>query len=155
MENILILAINPGSTSTKLAIFEGEEEIGSTHLVDFLDTYADLLASDAIIIGDGGNWAPGVPGITTSLRGLVDTTITVRTLRYAVHSGTFGGTYPDAITALGAGVILTGAALLAWRAGPLPAGKRGHPAPIEAPWCPDRRPRYRLLSSARLSLAQS
>lgn len=80
---------------------EGEEEIGSRHLVDFLDAHADRLACDAIIIGDGGNWAPGVPGITTSLRGLVDTTITVRTLRYAVHSGTFGGTYPDAITALG------------------------------------------------------
>ena len=80
---------------------EGEEEIGSRHLVAFLDTYADMLACDAIIIGDGGNWAPQVPGITTSLRGLVDCTISVRTLRYAVHSGTFGGAYPDAITCLG------------------------------------------------------
>ena len=86
--------------SLKLFI-EGEEEIGSRHLVDFLDTYADSLECDAIIIGDAGNWAPGVPGITTSLRGLVDCTITVRTLRYAVHSGSFGGVYPDAITALG------------------------------------------------------
>jgi acetylornithine deacetylase/succinyl-diaminopimelate desuccinylase-like protein len=79
---------------------EGEEEIGSTHLVEFLDTYADTLASDAIIIGDAGNWAPGVPGLTTSLRGLVDCYVTVRTLRSAVHSGTFGGVYIDAITAL-------------------------------------------------------
>jgi acetylornithine deacetylase/succinyl-diaminopimelate desuccinylase-like protein len=86
--------------SLKLFI-EGEEEIGSRHLVDFLDTYSDSLECDAIIIGDAGNWAPGVPGITTSLRGLVDCTITVRTLRYAVHSGSFGGVYPDAITALG------------------------------------------------------
>ena len=79
---------------------EGEEEIGSAHLVDFLDTYADLLASDAIIIGDAGNWAPGVPGLTTSLRGLVDCIVTARTLTYAVHSGSFGGVYPDAITGL-------------------------------------------------------
>lgn len=80
---------------------EGEEEIGSRHLVEFLDTYAELLSCDSIIIGDGGNWAPHMPGITTSLRGLVDCTITVRTLTYAVHSGTFGGVYPDAISALG------------------------------------------------------
>ena len=79
---------------------EGEEEIGSAHLIDFLDTYRELLTSDAIIIGDAGNWRIGVPGLTTSLRGLVDCTVTVRTMRYAVHSGSFGGTYPDAITVL-------------------------------------------------------
>jgi len=85
---------------TVKVFIEGEEEIGSTHLVDFLDTYADLLSSDAIIIGDAGNWAPGIPGLTTSLRGLVDCYITVRTVEFAVHSGTFGGVYADAITAL-------------------------------------------------------
>lgn len=75
---------------------EGEEEIGSAHLMDFLDEYAELLASDAIIIGDAGNWRVGTPTLTTSLRGLVDCKVTVRTLRFAVHSGSFGGTYPDA-----------------------------------------------------------
>jgi acetylornithine deacetylase/succinyl-diaminopimelate desuccinylase-like protein len=79
---------------------EGEEEIGSVHLIEFLDTYRELLTSDAIIIGDAGNWRIGVPGLTTSLRGLVNCTVTVRTMKYAVHSGSFGGTYPDAITAL-------------------------------------------------------
>lgn len=79
---------------------EGEEEIGSAHLVDFLNEYTDLLAADAIIIGDAGNWRIGVPTLTTSLRGLVDCTISIRTLEYAVHSGSFGGTFPDANTAL-------------------------------------------------------
>lgn len=79
---------------------EGEEEIGSRHLIDFLDAFADLLGADVIIIGDAGNWARGVPGITTSLRGLVDCIITARTMKYAVHSGSYGGVYPDAITAL-------------------------------------------------------
>ncbi len=79
---------------------EGEEEMGSEHLVDFLDAYADLLSSDAIVIADGGNWRVGTPALATSLRGLVDCTVSIRTLTYGVHSGTFGGIYPDAITVL-------------------------------------------------------
>lgn len=85
---------------TVKVFIEGEEEIGSVNLEAFIDTYADMLASDAIVIGDAGNWREGTPTFTTSLRGLVDCTVTVRTIKYAVHSGQFGGMYPDAITAL-------------------------------------------------------
>jgi len=79
---------------------EGEEEIGSAHVADFLREFGVLLSSDVIIIGDSGNWRIGLPTLTTSLRGLVDCKVTVRTLKYAVHSGSFGGTYPDANTVL-------------------------------------------------------
>ncbi|MGB9358728.1 MAG: dipeptidase [Acidimicrobiia bacterium] len=79
---------------------EGEEEIGSANLGAFLHQHRDLLEADVIVIGDAGNWGVGIPALTTSLRGLVDCTIEVRTLESAVHSGMFGGPIPDAITAM-------------------------------------------------------
>lgn len=85
---------------TVKVFIEGEEEIGSEHLVDFLDNYAELLSADAIVIADAGNWRVGTPALATSLRGLVDCVVTVRTLRNGVHSGSFGGIYPDANMAL-------------------------------------------------------
>jgi acetylornithine deacetylase/succinyl-diaminopimelate desuccinylase-like protein len=81
-------------------IIEGEEEIGSLHLEGFLDAHKELFTADMIVIGDSGNWKVGVPALTTSLRGLVDCVIEVRTADRALHSGEFGGPMPDALTVL-------------------------------------------------------
>ncbi|MGH8959433.1 MAG: dipeptidase [Acidimicrobiia bacterium] len=80
--------------------FEGEEEVGSSHLEDFLNKFSDQLRSDVIVIADAGTWRVGVPAITTSLRGITACIVEVRTLGSAVHSGQFGGAFPDAITTL-------------------------------------------------------
>ncbi|MCI0425783.1 MAG: M20/M25/M40 family metallo-hydrolase [Actinobacteria bacterium] len=80
--------------------FEGEEEAGSVGLPVILDRYADLLHPDVIVIGDGGNWQVGVPGLLTSLRGVVAVKLELRTLASAVHSGQYGGVVPDALMTL-------------------------------------------------------
>ena len=71
---------------------------GSPTLEAFLDAHKHLLAADVIVIADSGNWDIGVPALTTSLRGLVDCFIEVRTLDHGVHSGMWGGVVPDAVT---------------------------------------------------------
>ena len=79
---------------------EGEEEVGSPNLEAFLSRYGDDLRADVIVLADATNWRAGVPGLTTRLRGLVDCVVEVRTLEHAVHSGMYGGPFPDALTVL-------------------------------------------------------
>jgi len=79
---------------------EGEEEYGSDSLETLLRQHRDEIAADVIVIADSGNWDIGVPALTTSLRGIVNLFVEVRTLSSAVHSGMFGGAVPDALTAL-------------------------------------------------------
>jgi acetylornithine deacetylase/succinyl-diaminopimelate desuccinylase-like protein len=79
---------------------EGEEEFGSESLEDLLLQYRHDLDADVIVIADSGNWDIGQPALTTSLRGIVNCFVDVRTLDHAVHSGMFGGAIPDALMTL-------------------------------------------------------
>jgi cysteinylglycine-S-conjugate dipeptidase len=81
-------------------IIEGEEEIGSPHLGEFLTAHADELAADAIVLTDLVNWKVGWPSLTWSLRGMAEVYVTVRALERPVHSGMWGGAVPDALTGL-------------------------------------------------------
>lgn len=81
-------------------LVEGEEETGRSGLEGHVLAHPDLYAADVVIVGDMGNWRIGEPTLTTSLRGVTDCVVEVRTLAGPVHSGTYGGPFPDALMAL-------------------------------------------------------
>lgn len=74
-----------------IVLAEGEEEIGSPNLEKFLMQHRDELRSDAAVISDGSQFAPGIPAITYGLRGLSYLQVEVRGPRFDLHSGSFGG----------------------------------------------------------------
>ncbi len=81
-------------------IIEGEEEIGSSHLYDFIKTYQKKLQSDVMVLTDAGNWDTGVPALTTLLRGIVVVEVELKALASPLHSGMWGGPIPDPTMAL-------------------------------------------------------
>jgi acetylornithine deacetylase/succinyl-diaminopimelate desuccinylase-like protein len=72
-------------------ILEGEEEVGSEHLDDFIRAHKDDLKADVVVISDSPMFARGVPSICYGLRGLVYCQIDVRGSSTDLHSGSFGG----------------------------------------------------------------
>jgi acetylornithine deacetylase/succinyl-diaminopimelate desuccinylase-like protein len=72
-------------------MLEGEEEVGSEHLDDFVRARKDDLKADVVVISDSPMFARGVPSICYGLRGLVYFQIDLRGSTTDLHSGSFGG----------------------------------------------------------------
>lgn len=81
-------------------LFEGEEEIGSENLAEFLKTQQELLKCDCIMISDTSMYAPNVPTITYGLRGLLYMEVEVTAADRDLHSGSFGGAVANPINEL-------------------------------------------------------
>jgi acetylornithine deacetylase/succinyl-diaminopimelate desuccinylase-like protein len=72
-------------------ILEGEEEVGSENLDEFIRGHKNELKADVVVISDSGMFARGVPSICYGLRGLVYFQIDLRGSSTDLHSGSFGG----------------------------------------------------------------
>ncbi|HUC74835.1 MAG TPA: dipeptidase [Vicinamibacterales bacterium] len=72
-------------------ILEGEEEVGSVNLDDFVRAHRSDLAANVVVISDSPMFARGVPSICYGLRGLVYCQIDLRGSSTDLHSGSFGG----------------------------------------------------------------
>jgi cysteinylglycine-S-conjugate dipeptidase len=81
-------------------LIEGSEENGRQNLLKVVERDPELMRADVMVVADGGNWKLGEPTLCETLRGHGKLTVTVRTLRGALHSGQFGGPAPDALLAL-------------------------------------------------------
>ncbi|MGK5499165.1 dipeptidase [Streptomyces sp. URMC 125] len=94
------LKANGGVPVGVKVIAEGSEEMGTGGLERYAEQHPELLAADAIVIGDSGNFRVGLPTVTATLRGMTMVTVEVDTLEGNLHSGQFGGAAPDALAAL-------------------------------------------------------
>ena len=74
-----------------IVLAEGEEEIGSPNLIPFVEAHAERLACDVVVISDSAMFAPGLPSVLFSLRGLAYFEITVHGPAGDLHSGSYGG----------------------------------------------------------------
>ncbi len=81
-------------------IIEGEEEIGSGNLGNFLTQNLDALRSEVVVVSDTGMIAKGVPTLSYGLRGVTALDLKITSAKMDLHSGMFGGAVANPITAL-------------------------------------------------------
>lgn len=72
-------------------LVEGEEEVGSAHLAEFLMTNKDRLQADIVVVSDTSLFAEDVPSITYGLRGLAYVQVELTGPNRDLHSGVYGG----------------------------------------------------------------
>lgn len=83
-----------------IVLAEGEEEVGSENLANFIESHTKELRSDYVVISDSSMFAPGLPSILSSLRGLAYFQIDVVGPTTDLHSGSYGGAVVNPAMAL-------------------------------------------------------
>ncbi|HUC58223.1 MAG TPA: M20/M25/M40 family metallo-hydrolase [Streptosporangiaceae bacterium] len=81
-------------------LFEGEEEIGSPHLREYVRDHAGELAADLVISADGAMWRPTEPSVSLASKGLVSFDIIVDGASSDLHSGRYGGVLANPVHVL-------------------------------------------------------
>ncbi|PZE75695.1 M20/M25/M40 family metallo-hydrolase [Curtobacterium sp. MCBD17_019] len=96
------LATRPGGLPAVnfRVIVEGEEELGSTHFADLIETHRDRFACDVVVFSDTLQWKQGNPAVVTSMRGMTGATLTITGPERDVHSGAASGPTPNPVHVL-------------------------------------------------------
>jgi len=81
-------------------LIEGEEEVGSAHLEDFIEANRERLKCDIVVISDTSQFGPGQPAITYGLKGIAYYELALVGPCQDLHSGTFGGAVTNPANAL-------------------------------------------------------
>lgn len=94
-----LAATGRGAPAVNLKLLiEGEEESGSPNFRALVESRADRLAADAVIVSDTGMWSENTPTVCTGMRGLADCEIALYGPDQDIHSGSFGGAVPNPAT---------------------------------------------------------
>ncbi len=88
-------AVRGGPPVSLKFIFEGEEEMASRHLPDFLRRHRDLLRGDLMYSADGPMHVTGRPIVTFGCRGLLYIELEAAGANRDAHSGHYGGLFPN------------------------------------------------------------
>ena len=94
------LATNGKLPVNVILLAEGEEEVGSANLPQFIEKHAERLRCDGVIISDSAMFATGLPSILFSLRGMSYLQIDIEGPTSDLHSGSYGGAVVNPATAL-------------------------------------------------------
>lgn len=81
-------------------IVEGEEEVGSPNLPQYVEQNKEQLKADVIVISDTGMQGPGRPAVCYGLRGLAGIQIDVKGPKGDLHSGLYGGAVQNPLHAV-------------------------------------------------------
>ncbi len=83
-----------------LVLLEGEEEIGSPHIADFIRQQRDLLRCDLVVTADGPVHESGRSCLMFGVRGVLSFELRARGANTDLHSGNWGGVAPNPIWSL-------------------------------------------------------
>jgi acetylornithine deacetylase/succinyl-diaminopimelate desuccinylase-like protein len=101
---IMVVAAIMAETGTlpvnMIFLFEGEEEISSAHLADFVTAHRDRLTADFALSADGAQWRADLPSVIVGSRGICALEVTVTGAAKDLHSGRHGGSVANPIQAL-------------------------------------------------------
>ncbi|MEM9719102.1 MAG: dipeptidase [Bacteroidota bacterium] len=81
-------------------LIEGEEEVGSEGLPDFVKNHKELLEADLMLISDTSMLANDTPSITVGLRGMAYMEVHITGPNRDLHSGVYGGAVDNPINVL-------------------------------------------------------
>ena len=81
-------------------VIEGEEEVGSNNLENFLNARKQQLQCDVAVVSDTSQYGPGQPAITYGLRGILAVEVTLTGPCKDLHSGVFGGAVANPATGI-------------------------------------------------------
>lgn len=81
-------------------LLEGEEEVGSPHMPEFISAHRDELRADLVIVSDGPVHESGRSTINFGVRGVLSLELRARGANQDVHSGNWGGIVPNPLWTL-------------------------------------------------------